>query len=209
MLILIESLYNMYSCTKLKNLRRQINFMRKSFILLTLILVLVSVTAACTQDKKDSTVENGPIEEPTAKNENEELINFEEKENMSRLEQGILLVGESAKGGYYLTEVQSAYLNDSNDSIVVNVSVKNVRGQMIGLSELKYNLKDEKNGKTYEGKVLDQNPSDIQVKPNETVELKIAFEVPGTADEYMFYIESSLESLEAHWKIDKLQSQKN
>lgn len=26
--------------------------MRKSFILLTLILVLVSVTAACTQDKK-------------------------------------------------------------------------------------------------------------------------------------------------------------
>ncbi|WP_329767197.1 DUF4352 domain-containing protein [Bacillus nitratireducens] len=183
--------------------------MRKSFILLTLILVLVSVTAACTQDKKDSTVENGPIEEPTAKNENEELINFEEKENMSRLEQGILLVGESAKGGYYLTEVQSAYLNDSNDSVVVNVSVKNVRGQTIGLSELKYNLKDEKDGKAYEGKVLDQNPSDIQVKPNETVELKIAFEVPGTADEYMFYIESSLESLEAHWKIDKLQSQKN
>ncbi|MFL0400359.1 DUF4352 domain-containing protein [Bacillus nitratireducens] len=183
--------------------------MRKSFILLTLILVLVSVTAACTQDKKDSTVENGPIEEPTAKNENEELINFEEKENMSRLEQGILLVGESVKGGYYLATVQSAYLNANNDSVVVNVSVKNVRGQMIGLSELKYNLKDEKNGKTYEGKVLDQNPSDIQVKPNETVELKIAFEVPGTADEYMFYIESSLESLEAHWKIDKLQSQKN
>ena len=41
--------------------------MRKSFILLTLILVLVSVTAACTQDKKDSAVENSPIEEPTAK----------------------------------------------------------------------------------------------------------------------------------------------
>ena len=183
--------------------------MRKLFILLTLILVLASVTAACTQDKKDSAVENGPIEEPTAKNENEELINFEEKEDMSRLEQGILLVGESVKGGYYLATVQNAYLNASNDSVVVNVSVKNVRGQMIGLSELKYNLKDEKDGKAYEGKVLDQNPSDIQVKPNETVELKIAFEVPSTADEYMFYIESSLESLEAHWKIDKLQSQKN
>ncbi|HDR7963751.1 DUF4352 domain-containing protein [Bacillus wiedmannii] len=183
--------------------------MRKSFILLTLILVLVSFTAACTQDKKDSAVENGPIEEPTAKNENEELINFEEKEDMSRLEQGILLVGESVKGGYYLTAVQNAYLNASNDSVVVNVSVKNVRGQTIGLSELKYNLKDEKDGKTYEGKVLDQNPSDIQVKPNETVELKIAFEVPSTADEYMFYIESSLDPLGAHWKIDKLQSQKN
>jgi hypothetical protein len=209
MLILIESLYNMYSCTKLRNLRRQINFMRKLFILLTLILVLASVTAACTQDKKDSAVENGPIEEPTAKNENEELINFEEKEDMSRLEQGILLVGESVKGGYYLATVQNAYLNASNDSVVVNVSVKNVRGQMIGLSELKYNLKDEKDGKAYEGKVLDQNPSDIQVKPNETVELKIAFEVTSTADEYMFYIESSLESLGAHWKIDKLQSQKN
>ncbi|WP_002150160.1 DUF4352 domain-containing protein [Bacillus cereus] len=183
--------------------------MRKLSILLTLILVLVSVTAACTQDKKDSTVENGPIEEPTTKNENEELINFEEKEDMSRLEQGILLVGESVKGGYYLTTVQSAHLNASNDSVVVNVSVKNVRGQMIGLSELKYNLKDEKDGKVYEGKVLDQNPSDIQVKPNETVELKIAFEVPGTADEYMFYIESSLDPLETNWKIDKLQSQKN
>ncbi|MGG0185493.1 DUF4352 domain-containing protein, partial [Bacillus rhizoplanae] len=169
--------------------------MRKLSILLTLSLVFVSVTAACTQDKKDSAVENGSIEEPTAKNENEELINFEE-EDMSRLEQGILLVGESAKGGYYLTTVQSAYLNDSNDSVVVNVSVKNVRGQMIGLSELKYTLKDEKDGKAYEGKVLDQNPSDIQVKPNETVELKIAFEVPGTADEYMFYIESSLDPLE-------------
>lgn len=209
MLILIESLYNMYSCTKLRNLRRQINFMRKLFILLTLILVLASVTAACTQDKKDSAVENGPIEEPTAKNENEELINFEEKEDMSRLEQGILLVGESVKGGYYSATVQNAYLNANNDSVVVNVSVKNVRGQMIGLSELKYNLKDEKDGKAYEGKVLDQNPSDIQVKPNETVELKIAFEVTSTADEYMFYIESSLESLGAHWKIDKLQSQKN
>ncbi|PEZ00236.1 hypothetical protein CN326_22800 [Bacillus sp. AFS018417] len=182
--------------------------MRKLSILLTLSLVFVSVTAACTQDKKDSAVENDSIEEPTAKNENEELINFEE-EDMSRLEQGILLVGESAKGGYYLTTVQSAYLNDSNDSVVVNVSVKNVRGQMIGLSELKYTLKDEKDGKAYEGKVLDQNPSDIQVKPNETVELKIAFEVPGTADEYMFYIESSLDPLEAHWKIDKLQSPKN
>jgi len=183
--------------------------MRKSFILLTLILVLVSVTAACTQDKKDSAVENGPIEEPTAKNENEELINFEEKEDMSRLEQGILLVGESVKGGYYLTAVQNAYLNASNDSVVVNVSVKNVRGQTIGLSELKYNLKDEKAGKAYEGKVLDQNPSGIQVTPNETVELKIAFEVPSIADEYMFYIESSLDPLGARWKIDKLQSQKN
>ncbi|MDD0819119.1 hypothetical protein BUE63_18950 [Bacillus sp. MB353a] len=183
--------------------------MRKSFILLTFILVLVIVTAACTQDKKDSAVENSPIEEPTEKNENEELINFEEKEDMSRLEQGILLVGESVKGGYYLSAVHSAYLNDSNDSVVVNVSVKNIRGQTIGLSELKYNLKDEKDGKTYDGKVLDQNPSDIQVKPNETVELKIAFEVPSTADEYMFYIESSLDPLGAHWKIDKLQAQKN
>lgn len=98
--------------------------MRKLSILLTFILVLVSVTAACTQDKTDSAVENGAIEEPTAKNENEELINFEEKEDMSRLEQGILLVGESVKGGYYLTAVQSAYLNASNDSVVVNVSVK-------------------------------------------------------------------------------------
>ncbi|OQR55240.1 DUF4352 domain-containing protein [Bacillus sp. CDB3] len=183
--------------------------MRKLSILLTFILVLVSVTVACTPDKKDSAVENGPIEEPTAKNENEELINFEEKEDMSRLEQGILLVGESVKGGYYLTTVQSAYLNASNDSVVVNVSVKNVRGQMIGLSELKYNLKDEKDGKVYEGKVLDQNPSDIQVKPNETVKLKIAFKVPGTADEYMFHIESSLDPLETNWKIDKLQSPKN
>ncbi|MEC3471048.1 MULTISPECIES: DUF4352 domain-containing protein [Bacillus] len=183
--------------------------MKKLSILLTFILVLVSVTAACTQDKIDSAVENGPIEEPTAKNENEELINFEEKEDMSRLEQGILLVGESVKGGYYLTAVQSAYLNASNDSVVVNVSVKNVRGQTIGLSELKYNLKDEKDGKTYKGTVLDQNPSDIQVKPNETVELKIAFEVPGTADEYMFYIESSLDPLETYWKIDKLQLQTN
>ncbi|MFD6511424.1 DUF4352 domain-containing protein [Bacillus sp. NPDC060175] len=182
--------------------------MRKLSILLTLSLVFVSVTAACTQDKKDSAVENDSIEEPTAKNENEELINFEE-EDMSRLEQGILLVGESAKGGYYLTTVQSAYLNDSNDSVVVNVSVKNVRGQMIGLSELKYTLKDEKDGKAYEGKVLDQKTSDIQVKPNETVELKITFEIPGIADEYMFYIESSLDPLEAHWKIDKLQSPKN
>lgn len=108
-----------------------------------------------------------------------------------------------------MTAVQSAYLNASNDSVVVNVSVKNVRGQTIGLSELKYNLKDEKDGKTYKGKVLDQNPSDIQVKPNETVELKIAFEVPRTADEYMFYIESSLDPLQTYWKIDKLQSQTN
>ena len=57
--------------------------------------------------------------------------------------------------------------------------------------------------------MLDQNPSDIQVKPNETVELKIAFEVPRTADEYMFYIESSLDPLQTYWKIDKSQSQTN
>ena len=60
---------------------------------------------------------------------------------MSRLEQGILLVGESVKGGYYLTAVQSAYLNASNDSVVVNVSVKMYEVKTIGLSELKYNLK--------------------------------------------------------------------
>ena len=46
---------------------------------------------------------------------------------MSRLEQGILLVGESVKGGYYLAAVQSAYLNASNDSVMVNVSVKCTR----------------------------------------------------------------------------------
>jgi hypothetical protein len=188
--------------------KETINFMRKLFILLTLSLLFVSVTAACTQDKKDSAVENGSTEEPTAKKENEELINFEQ-EDMSRLEQGILLVGESAKGGYYLTTVQSANVDGSNNSVIVNVSVKNVRGQMIGLSELNYTLNNEKEGKAYEGKVLNQNPSDIQVQPNETVELKIAFEVPSVADEYMFYMESSLDPLEAHWKIDKLQSPKN
>lgn len=182
--------------------------MRKLFILFTLSLLLVSVTAACTQNKKDNAVENGSIEEPTKKKENEELINFEQ-EDMSRLEQGILLLGESIKGGYYLTNVHSAYLNGSNHSVVVNVSVKNVRGEMIGLSDLKYTLKDEKVGESYEGKVLDQNPSNIQLKPNETVELKIAFEVPGTTDEYMFYIESSLDPIEVHWKIDKLLSPKN
>ncbi|HHP1041955.1 TPA: DUF4352 domain-containing protein, partial [Bacillus thuringiensis] len=29
------------------------------------------------------------------------------------------------------------------------------------------------------------------------------------ADEYMFYIESSLDPLQTYWKIDKLQSQTN
>ncbi|PEF43833.1 hypothetical protein CON22_24750 [Bacillus cereus] len=183
--------------------------MRKLYILLTLSLVFGIATTACTQDKKDSAVENRSIEKPTEENENEELMNFDEKEDMSRLEQGILLVGESIKGGYYLTAVKSAYLNDNNDSVIVNVSVKNVRDQMIGLSELNYTLKNEKDRMTYEGKVLDQNPSDIQVEPNETVELKIAFEVPDTTDEYMFYMESSLDPLEAHWKIDRLQSPKN
>ena len=33
--------------------------MRKLSILLTFILVLVSITVACTQDKTDSAVENG------------------------------------------------------------------------------------------------------------------------------------------------------
>ena len=31
--------------------------------------------------------------------------------------------------------------------------------------------------------------------------MKIAFEVPRTADEYMFYIESSLDPLQTYWKI--------
>ena len=64
---------------KIEKLKETDKFYEKIIILLTFILVLVSVTAACTQDKTDSAVENGPIEEPTAKNENEELINFEEK----------------------------------------------------------------------------------------------------------------------------------
>jgi len=77
---------------------------------------------------------------------------------------------------------------------------------MIGLSELQYTLKDAKGGKSYQGKVLDEKLSTIQLKPNETVKLKIAFEVPSTTDEYMFYIESTLDPIEAHWNIDKLQS---
>ena len=67
----------------------------------------------------------------------------------------------------------------------------------------------KKTERSIKERCFDQNPSDIQVKPNETVELKIAFEVPRTADEYMFYIESSLDPLQTYWKIDKSQSQTN
>ena len=49
---------NLICIAKLRNLRRQINFMRKLSILLTFILVLVSITVLA-QDKTDSAVENG------------------------------------------------------------------------------------------------------------------------------------------------------
>ncbi|KAA0542277.1 DUF4352 domain-containing protein [Bacillus sp. BGMRC 2118] len=182
--------------------------MKKLFNLIWLSLLFVSVMTACTEDKTDSAVEKSSTEKPVTKKENEDLLNFEQDDE-SRLEQGILLVGESAKGGYFLSTVHSAYLDGSNHSVIVNVSIKNVRGKIIGLSEFKYTLKDEKEGKSYEGKVLDQNTSNIQLKPDETVELKIDFEVLNPKNEYMFYIESSVDAQQALWRIDNLQSPQN
>jgi hypothetical protein len=130
----------------------------------------------------------------------------DDQERINRLEKGILLFGEGHKGGYYGTTVISAYSEEINpSSIVVNVTIKNVRGEQIDLSELKYHLNDEQTTNSYNGKVLtDGNSSEIYLQPNEWVELNIAFEVSDITHDYLFSIESSLDPINVQWKIDKL-----
>jgi hypothetical protein len=70
------------------------------------------------------------------------------------LEKGIPLHDKGAKEGYYLTKGNSAYLEETNPSLIVfKVGIKNVREEQINLSEFKYLIKDENNN-SYIGKVL-------------------------------------------------------
>jgi hypothetical protein len=181
-------------------------FMGKKTLLSILSIMVVTIISAYTQYYGNNLIAN----DNETNTQNKEVFTEDKglstdiRERIDRLEKGILLFGEGAKGSYYLTKVNSAYLEETNPgSIVVKVTIKNVRGKQIDLSELKYLLKDEKNNNSYIGKVLTTNiPSEINI--NELRELDISFDIPDMADEYMFSVESSLDPMDVRWKVDNL-----
>ncbi|WP_337969761.1 DUF4352 domain-containing protein [Virgibacillus salexigens] len=146
---------------------------------------------------------------------------YGDQERMERLEKGIMLYGEGSKGGYYGTTVNSAYsekikpeesTSNNNYSVVVSFTVKNVRddGKTVNPSELQFELREEPGDKSYEGQVLpDKNALNVQIEPNESVTLDVSFEVPNVADEYMFYVVSSIDPTDVHWKVNDLTSSTN
>ncbi|MBT2757937.1 DUF4352 domain-containing protein [Mesobacillus foraminis] len=108
-----------------------------------------------------------------------------------------------------MTTVETATVDKEDNtntpySVVVNVTIKNVHNELVDLSELNFELKNETGEMSNEGKLLVNDPSKMQVKPNDSTTLNVSFEVPSIEEEYMFYIHSSLEPIPAHWKIDNL-----
>lgn len=75
-----------------------------------------------------------------------------------RLEKGILLYGEGAKGGYYGSTVENAKYEkaDKMGYITARVTINNVRedGKTIDLAGIKYFVKDEQTGKMYKGQSM-------------------------------------------------------
>ncbi|HHY72169.1 MAG TPA: hypothetical protein GX497_02880 [Bacillus bacterium] len=181
--------------------------MRNNIFLSILSIMIVTIMSACTQDNSNDLTENDKVTTTSQNNETYTMgLSTDDQERIARMEKGILLYGESTKGGYFSTRVHSAYLEETNpSSIVVNVTIKNVRGEQIDISELKYHLNDEKSKKSYNGKVLtDKIPSETIILANESRELNISFDVPEITDEYMFSVESSLDPVDIRWKIDNL-----
>ncbi|AVD54562.1 hypothetical protein BEH_24685 (plasmid) [Priestia filamentosa] len=132
-----------------------------------------------------------------------------------RLEKGILLYGQSSKGGYYLATVENAEYakEDETGYLTARVTINNVRDdeKSIDLSEIKYTVKDEKLGKTYEGQAMPMDEDKFKNVPvSDSLTFNVSFEMenpPKDLNNLYLYLESNIDPFaDTHWKLDNLAS---
>ncbi|MGP1909923.1 DUF4352 domain-containing protein [Metabacillus sp. JX24] len=178
-------------------------------------LVLLSVLTACGEDKVGTIKQTVQVRDAGNGQSEQVDLSVNEQERMERLENGMMLFGETVKGGYYSTTVNSAKLKSieksttNHKSVVVSVTIRNVRddGKLVDPSELRFNLREKMENNSYEGRILLKGNSTLtQIQPSESLSLDVSFEVPNYSEEYRFYVISKIDPIEPYWKIHNLKS---
>jgi hypothetical protein len=193
--------------------------MKKFIGVLATGVVLTGLLSAC--GAKEEAVEKPKKVEAAAaaatNSEEGEKATPEEVAQMERMDKGILLYGESNKGGDYLSTVENAgykVQKEGKDMVgIINarVSIQNVRDdkQTVDLSEIDFSVKDEKTGKSYDGQpiVFDEDKFK-KVPAGYSLAFDITFLVknpPKNVDDFYLYMDSAVDPYsDIHWKLDKL-----
>ena len=172
--------------------------------------MVTSLMAACSEETTTKREEiPNKVEEPTLSKEMSEI---------ERLEKGILLYGEKAKGGYYGATIENAKYEevDKVGSLTARVTIDNVRDdeKTVDLSEIKYLVKDEKTGKTYEGQVMPMNEDKFKTVPSGySLTFEVSFMIenpPKDLNNLYLYIDSKLDPFtDIQWKLNNIESKQN
>lgn len=189
--------------------------MRKLLYITIGTLVLISVSTACGESIEESKIQTGTVRDTVNEQSEQVALSNDELKRMERLEKGIMLFGETVKGGSYSTTVNSAKSKSieksKNKSVIVSVTIRNVRddGKIVDPSELKFNLSEDLESTSYEGEILLRKSTRTHIQPNESLSLDVSFEVSNVSEEYRFYVLSNIDPIEPYWKIHNIKSSTN
>lgn len=202
--------------------------MKKNVVLSVSAFVLALSLSACNsaenkaQETNKEKVTEAASNESTAEDNSEGgKATPEEIEEMQRLEKGILLYGQSFKGGDYGATVERATYTvtkegkDNPGIISARVTIKNVRedSKSVDLSDIQFSVKDEKSGKVYEGQPLIEDEQKFkQVPPGYSLTFDVQFFMknpPKNVKHFYLYMDSSIDPFEdTHWQLDGLSESK-
>lgn len=179
--------------------------------------IVTSLLAACNEETATKPEETlNKIEETP--NKIEESISSKEMAEIERLEKGILLYGEKAKGGYYRATVENAKYEevDKLGSLTARVTIDNVRDdeKTVDLSEIKYFVKDEKTGKTYEGQAMPMYEDKFKTVPSGySLTFEVSFMIenpPKDLNNLYLYMDSKLDPFaNTQWELNNIESKEN
>lgn len=202
--------------------------MKKNVVLGVSTFILALNLSACNssgnkaqETNKEKVVEAASNESTAEDNSGGENATPEEIDEMQRLEKGILLYGQSFKGGDYGATVEHAtYIvtqegKDNPGIISARVTIKNVRedSKSVDLSNIQFSVKNEKSGKFYEGQPLIENEQKFkQVPSGYSLTFDVQFFIknpPKNVNYFYLYMDSSIDPFEdTHWQLDELSESK-
>ncbi|MGG3271413.1 hypothetical protein ABEP16_21115 [Priestia aryabhattai] len=202
--------------------------MKKNIVLIVSAFMLTLSLSACNssgnkaqETNKEKVVEAASNESTAEDNSGGEKATPEEIDEMQRLEKGILLYGQSFKGGDYGATVEHATYTvtqegkDNSGIISARVTIKNVRedSKSVDLSNIQFSVKDEKSGKFYEGQPLIEDEQKFkQVPPGYSLTFDVQFFIknpPKNVNYFYLYMDSSIDPFEdTHWQLEGLSESK-
>ncbi|MBU3570726.1 hypothetical protein IUK39_11150 [Priestia aryabhattai] len=202
--------------------------MKKNVVLSVSAFMLALSLSACNssgnkaqETNKEKVAEAASNESTAEDNSGSEKTTPEEIEEVQRLEKGILLYGQSFKGGDYGSTVEHATYTVAQEDkdklgiISARVTIKNVREDLksVDLSDIEFSVKDEKSGKVYEGQPLIEDEQKFkQVPPGYSLTFNVQFFIknpPKNVKHFYLYMDSSIDPFEdTHWQLDGLSESK-